>query len=799
MGQSGSARTPVSVLFAVGWLGLFAVVFFGLDLPNSSPPLNRSVIWLELPDVLWNNVVAHPDADPAGWRFFPQRLPMIFTAAWIMAGVWGLGTVLLRTLRLRESLSSVERIVVGYGLGLSAMSLLVLGCGLAGLLKTSTLAALTSLAAALGLILDGMSFIQQRKRHAEIAVPQTSAGTKRQVRWWDLALRGQIPFPMLRRGLAVFVVALFVLAMWLGALLPSIDFDVKEYHLQGPKEWYTAGSIFFLPHNVYTSFPFLTEMFLLQGMVLHGDWFAGALAGQLVLGTFGLLTGLVVFAAVSRWFGSTAAWIAAVIHLTTPWTYRISVIAYAEGGATLYLFLTAFAVALWIERGQRRNDLLLTGLFAGSSMACKYPGMLSVVIPCAALVAWLSLRAGPSSQDNATAQIAPNKTDAWRAIVTNVVILAGGTVIAVGPWLLKNLFETGNPVYPLLNSVFHGIDWTPTLEANWKRAHGPPHHQPADILVKLFDVSFKSDWLSPLLFSLAPFSLWLLKRRVATDDTGDGLGAAAVSAEAVRFRRWLIVGAWVYVTYLFGSWWLLTHRIDRFWIPMIPLVSALAGIGAAWSANQLWRNAAGGWISACVLFNLGFITLPNCGLNAYLSDITALTKGVQATAPGIAWLNEHLPPGSKVLMVGEAQVFDARFPLVYNTVFDVSIFEKWCSAQLPNTEPGQQPLRTIAEIRQKLADEGITHIFVNWGEIFRYRESGYGYTDFVTAKRFEQLQRAGVLNSEAFAVTGLRAKDSFRPDQIQQITDWSTDLFVRTEQGDAFLTTQLFTVRGAKP
>ncbi len=798
MGQSGSARTPVSVLIAVAWLGLFAVIFFGLDLPNSNPPLNRSVIWLELPDILWNCVVAHPDADPAGWRFFPQRVPMILTAAWILAGAWGLGTGLLRAMKLRESLSRIERIVVGYGLGLSAMSLLVLGCGLAGLLKTSTLAVLTSLAAVLGLVFDGMAFVRQCRPSAANSDSKTSTGAKQEVRWWDLALRGQIPFPVLGRGLAVIVVALFVLAMWLGALLPSIDFDVKEYHLQGPKEWYAAGSIFFLPHNVYTSFPFFTEMFLLQGMVLHGDWFAGALAGQLVLGTFGLLTGLAVFAAVKRWFGLTAAWIAAVIHLTTPWTYRISVIAYAEGGATLYLFLTAFALALWIERGQRRNDLLLTGLFAGSSMACKYPGMLSVVIPCAALVLWLSIRVRSSNPDEATPAITSHKNGLWRLIAANVIVFGIGTGLAVGPWLLKNLIETGNPVYPLLNTVFHGIDWTPTLEVNWKRAHGPPHHQPADILVKLFDVSFKSDWLSPLLFSLAPFSLILLRRRDAAEAWDESRGAA-LSAGALRFQSRLISAAWVYIAYLFGSWWLLTHRIDRFWIPMIPVVSALAGIGAVWSATRLWRNAAGGWISLCVLFNLAFITLPNCGLNAYLSDMNALTKGVQATAPGIAWLNEHLPPGSKVLMVGEAQVFDARFPLIYNTVFDVSIFEEWCSAKQPNTEPGQQPLRAAAEIQQQLTAEGITHIFVNWGEIFRYRESGYGYTDFVTAKRFEQLQRAGVLNPEGLAVTGLRPKDSLRPDQIQQITDWSPELFVRTEQGDAFLTTQLFTVRGAKP
>ncbi len=56
-----------------------------------------------------------------------------------------------------------------------------------------------------------------------------------------------------------------------------------------------SGRIEFLPHNVYTAFPFLTEMLLLSTMVLSGDWFAGGISGQLVLAAFGPLAAIVVF------------------------------------------------------------------------------------------------------------------------------------------------------------------------------------------------------------------------------------------------------------------------------------------------------------------------------------------------------------------------------------------------------------------------------------------------------------------------------------------------------------------------
>ena len=74
--------------------------------------------------------------------------------------------------------------------------------------------------------------------------------------------------------------------MILGAMLPTVDFDAIEYHVQGPKEYYQAGRIAFLPHNVYTSMPFSIEMLHLLGMEVAGDWWLGALVGQVAVALF---------------------------------------------------------------------------------------------------------------------------------------------------------------------------------------------------------------------------------------------------------------------------------------------------------------------------------------------------------------------------------------------------------------------------------------------------------------------------------------------------------------------------------
>jgi hypothetical protein len=110
-------------------------------------------------------------------------------------------------------------------------------------------------------------------------------------------------------------------------------------------------------------------------------------------------------------------------------------------------------------------------------------------------------------------------------------------------------------------------------------------------------------------------------------------------------------------------------------------------------------------------------------------------------------LNETLPKDAKVLMVGEAEVFDATFPVAYNTVFDSCLFEDWTTLPEDNQRPVTERRMLPPEvIRATLKMSGITHIVVNWGEILRYRMPGsYGFTAYVQPSRFAELVNQNVL------------------------------------------------------
>ena len=827
------------VVLGLVWLVAFTVWFHSFGLPNNAPAA-RWMIWAKLPldlmDLLDPPMIAN--AAPWSWMYLVQRVPFLLNASFIWLGAWSLGSLLLRGLRLRESLDQTERLFFAGCLGLSGVSLTMLGFGLFGCMSRWPLLVL--------IVASTIVEVRLSRREGETPAEPLGRATH------ENKTARQEPRPPLESALARWmplIVAPFVFCMLLGAMSPQTDFDVLEYHLGGPKEWFQEGHIARLPHNVYTSFPFLTEMLLLCGMVLHGDWESGALAGQAVIAGFAPLTALGLYATGKRWFGQAAGCLAALVWMTTPWTYRISIISYAEGGLACYLF-AALAVELRVvwgteedksqesrirgqndhggsdlvpsppssgervrgaggeqalptqtaeERTPHPNPLpskargegirlrlvLLGGLLAGSAMACKYTGAVSVVLPLAVMIAikhvgWTSRPSGSLKEPTDQHRTAGASILRRNAFI-ELVLFGVGVFVAVGPWLVKNVVETGNPVFPLAYSVFGGEGRDAAMDAQWRSGHaaktyGSVTERLADLFVKLTDVAANNDWHSALMFGLAPIALLASWRR----------------------RVWCV---WAFIGWQFLSWFLLTHHIDRFYVPMFPAVSLLAGAGAAWlfAAPRNPLQAVSGWfvtliIAANVLYNAG-VMMNLGGFNAGRTELNAAREMVKS--PAQKWLDDELAAGRlpremKILCVGEAALFHARFPDVYNTVFDRSLFEQWFFERSDSVEA---KLRPVDDIRATLRQHGITHVLVNWSEILRYREPGsYGYTDVAHPSRFDELQMLGVLGAP-LPLPDHAALGTPSDSRRKQIEAWGPSLLTTIDDQHAYISVQVFPVK----
>jgi hypothetical protein len=256
----------------------------------------------------------------------------------------------------------------------------------------------------------------------------------------------------------------------------------------------------------------------------------------------------------------------------------------------------------------------------------------------------------------------------------------------------------------------------------------------------------------------------------------------------------MILGLWLFTAYLFLTWWAFTHQIDRFWVPMIPVVCLLAGIGATWSAEPFWRYGRNVILVLAIVFNFAFEagseTSYLCGFNAFLTERGRARE--IAAHQYVAYLNRALPKNAKVLCVGEAEVFEAQFPLVYNTVFNKSIFQEWFAVPARGVPDKEQQLKPASEICEKLHAEGITDVYVSWQEIRRYRSPGsYGYTEFVTPSRFDQLIAAGALATpKTFGVIGVDGLDQTAVTQL--LAAIRRGYTVRCQDGTMVIVTDVF-------
>lgn len=616
-----------------------------------------------------------------------DRLPVVAITVSVLAVATAAGWLFLRAFGIARHLWRLEQIVFAAGIGLSLVSLVVLAVGLSGWLRESRW----------WLVAGGLVMML----FATVSAVRPGAQEPKQP-----GCRSRPDSETLSRHW-LWLAAPIVVVLLLGGMLPPIDFDVREYHLQAPKEFYQQGRITFLPHNVYGNMPLGAEMLALLGMVLAGDWWLGALVGKTLIAAFAPLTALALLAAGKRLSGTTTGVAAAVVYLSIPWIVRVSNLGLNEGVYGFYLFLAAYGIWLW-KRTCDPRLVGMAGFLTGAAVSVKYTAALFVAVPLAAAV---------------LAPAAPRLLRSSRGAALVIFVLT--LLLGCGLWFAKNLAYTGNPTYPLAYRFFGGETRTDAMDAQWRRAHRPPSYAPGDLVAKLTDVAWRSAWQSPLVLPLA------------------------LAALLVRRTRRIAVSWWYLAAFVLACWWLFTHRIDRFWVPLLPVFALLAGLGADCTAHRIWRIALRialvGWVAMATALAIG--PEPVCGYPRFLASYEWLRTADERLLPWRNALHAAASPDMPVLSVGDAQVFDLEIPVYYNTVFD-----HWLLADWMGDGPWEQQVK---QLRTELHSRNIGLVYIHWGELARYRRTydhESGFSNFITPELRDRLIDANLLRPAAIPV-----------------------------------------------
>lgn len=542
----------------------------------------------------------------------------IIASAWLV-GMIGMGWVVVR----KMPVPMLLRIASAGAVGMGAVSLLLLGLGLLGWLNG---------AVAWGIVVVGVGAAA----------------------WWGWLWKKEKPSPQPSphwKYLWLLLMPFLGLAL-VGAVAPPgllwqdepAGYDVTEYHLQVPREWYEAGKISALSHNVFSYMPMNVEMHDLLAMDLRGGPWAGMYLAQFIHVMIMVLAVLaaagVAGALLDRaWAAPLAAGAMGVV----PWVTSLAPIAYDEGGLMLF---GALAMG-WVMLARDWRGWLLAGVMAGLACGVKLTAapmlVIAVVVARVAVAVWPGSKAGDGEANSAAAGRGLN-------VFAGLAIFVAGSVAVFSPWLVRNLVWAGNPVFPEGMEVLGKGHFSDVQMERWRLAHSPKDGERT--VGERLALAWKRiviDWRYGFLF----------------------LPLAIAAMVLTRDRRAAFLGILLIVQLLI--WLAFTHLQGRFFILALPIGAVAIGM-VRWRG---WIFVAGGVLGVVAV--VGFVIL--CSRYAGVRQVAE--KGALGVED-LTWMIplpaeidvEKLPADRPIVLVGDAQAFlYSGIPmsrLKYRTVFDVA-------------------------------------------------------------------------------------------------------------------------------
>lgn len=216
--------------------------------------------------------------------------------------------------------------------------------------------------------------------------------------------------------------------------------DALNFQVPQVVRWMQSGSMWqldqFYPQYSNATYPQHGNVLFLA-VVLPFD---SALLVRWVSVPFAALTAAAVFAA-AREVGASRAWavLAGVLPAAMPLFARISLDSAQTDTPMTFAFGVALLFLLRHHRTQARSDLLVAGVAVGFAAATKWYAY-SQLPPMIAIWAVASLCAGVT----------------WRRVLRRAALLCIVAFVIASPWLVRNLVEAGNPLFPQAFGPFYG-------------------------------------------------------------------------------------------------------------------------------------------------------------------------------------------------------------------------------------------------------------------------------------------------------------------------------------------------------
>jgi hypothetical protein len=262
---------------------------------------------------------------------------------------------------------------------------------------------------------------------------------------WLPALQSGGDLPRrLSPAVIVFLIAAggVLLFLFVEALSSHIAADAQNYHLFIPQRYIMHHGFYFIPFKPLSNWPANVEMLFLLALIVKDFMLA-----NLVHFLAGALTLLTLYLLCRERAGRFAGLFAAFLFLMNEVVRWIWAVCYTELVTALFFLLAFwFVIKSLEEQDSEKRHLLLAGIFTGAMAGTKLNAFQGGIVLC---VVYLSAKI---------------RSGHFRRSLGRLLLYFGvPSVGLLAPWLIKSAVMTGNPVYPLLHSVFGGPEWNMKL------------------------------------------------------------------------------------------------------------------------------------------------------------------------------------------------------------------------------------------------------------------------------------------------------------------------------------------------
>lgn len=231
------------------------------------------------------------------------------------------------------------------------------------------------------------------------------------------------------------LLALIIATIILGSV-PPVDRDALTHHLFVPKLWLKHGGIYEIPEIPFSYYPMNLD--LLYTIPLY---FGNDIIPKYIHYFFALATAFLLYRHLAKRLGTHYGQLGALFFLSVPIIVKLSITVYVDLGAVFFSTAALLLLLHWAEKDFQMHFLVFAGLCCGLAAGTKYNGLIAIVV--------LTLLTPIIYQQN----LAKEQQNSGKALLWGFVF-AAATLTSFSPWLIRNYAWTGNPIYPLHNSLF---------------------------------------------------------------------------------------------------------------------------------------------------------------------------------------------------------------------------------------------------------------------------------------------------------------------------------------------------------